>query len=113
MGPGVMAGLLAAVLGQEVPTGEDKGRGTARLSGTMGRGIHPAYLGFPSRVAGSCGSEKEAPVLTKPDLPPFSHAQLDLCPPRQPAYLLLCPTDLSVSLLCPWTSCHCLTTFSL
>lgn len=43
MGPAVMAGLLAAVLGQEAPTGEVKGRGTARVSDTMGRGIHPAY----------------------------------------------------------------------
>lgn len=100
MGPAVMAGLLAAELGQEAPTGEVKGRGTARVSDTMGRQGHPACLGSPSRVAGSCGSGKEAPVLTKqPNLPPLSHAQLDLYPPRQPAYLLFCPTGLSVSLL--------------
>lgn len=78
MGPAVLVGLPAAVLGQEVLTGEVIGEGCCQdLGHIVGRQIQLGCLGSWSRVAGSWGAGQRRLVLTKPPpLTPSSHAQL-------------------------------------
>lgn len=48
MGPAVLAGALAAVLGQEAPTGEVIGEGAARISLSDNGQTNPAWMpGIP------------------------------------------------------------------
>lgn len=58
--------------------GEVKGRGAARISPSYsGKASLAWILGSSSRATESWGSRKEALVLTNPNFPPSSHAQLD------------------------------------